>query len=117
MKLKNNVNISNKNCSKEEKSKKNIITYIIVGVCCFLLNLLKVNFVVCILLSIVCGFCYFLFGPTPKIKPKKAKKEKKRSSLDEEYLKEFEESFERSEEELENPSECSEEEFEETHKE
>lgn len=90
MSVKNNSLFKNIiDISKEEKIKKAVITYTITGVCCLILLLLKVNFVASIIASLVCSFSYYLFAPTPKIKPKKEKKKKKRSSLDEEYLKEF----------------------------
>lgn len=74
--------------SKEEKTRKTIITYIITAISCSILLILNINFVISIVASLFCSFGYFLYAPTPKIKPKK---EKKRSSLDEEYLKEYDE--------------------------
>lgn len=75
--------------SKEEKAKKTIFTYVIVGLSCAIFVLLGIPIVVSVIISLMGGILYFFRGPVPKIKPKKAKKVKKRSSLDEEYLREY----------------------------
>lgn len=72
--------------SKEEKAKKTIFTYTIVGLSCAIFVLLGMPIVISVIISLMGGILYFFRGPVPKIKPKKAKK---RSSLDEEYLREY----------------------------
>lgn len=91
MSLKGSNFVSNvSSLSKEERRSKSVATCVATAICYFVLFVFNVGAVACVTLSIACGVAYFLFAPKRKAKVRRKKEKKKlRSSLDEEYIAEF----------------------------